>query len=159
MSAERRGPPVSEGSEGVEWDVLGNMSSRPRTDIRRDVPDVHGSWTLFDLHHYRGGDEPDVIDGQTLARLDARWASLGLTGASVVIRSRVAPRLEEPLICLDEELILNVILRVRGNLLIHRMPLLDRRDALTSNAVLVPDPRLHAAVLATSHLVGSREKD
>jgi len=137
-------------------DVLGNMSSRPRTDIRRDVPDVHAGWVLFDLHRYRGGDEPDVIDDATLARLDARWRTLGLSGATVVIRSRVAPAVEHSLICLDEELILNVILRVRGNLLIHRMPLLDQRDALTSNAVLVPDARLHAAVLATSHLVGPR---
>jgi hypothetical protein len=40
-----------------------------------------------------------------------------------------------------------VLLRVRGNLLIHGMPLLDRRDPLTSNALLCPDRRLHDHVL------------
>lgn len=131
--------------------LLGNMSSRPRTEIRRDVPAVQQGWVLFDLKHvwdaYPAGTEPDVLTPEQLARLDARWQALGMRGATLVIRSRRAQLGFEPVVCLDEELTLNVLLRVRGNLLIHGMPLLDRRDPLTSNALLCSDRRLHDHVL------------
>jgi len=142
-------------SEAAGGGVLGNMSSRPRTDIQRDVPDVHGTWVLFDLNDHHSGDGSGVLDPATLARLDQRWDALGLTGATVVIPSRVAVRLEDHLVCLDEDLILNVVLRVRGNLLIHRMPLLDQQDVSSSRAVLCPDRRLHDIVLASAHRMRS----
>jgi len=139
------------GASGAESErpgatLLGNMSSRPRTDISRSVPTVQRTWVLFDLQQYRAGDDPGVLDAAELARLDRRWSELGLTGATVVIRSRVAVLDVRPLVCRDEDLILNVLLRVRGNLLIHRMPLLDQCDVTSSSAVLCPDARLHAAV-------------
>jgi hypothetical protein len=137
--------------------LLGNMSSRPRTEIRRDVPAVQQGWVLFDLtlvwDAYRAGTEPDVLTREQLARLDARWQALGLSGATLVIRSRRAQLGIEPVVCLDEELTLNVLLRVRGNLLIHGMPLLDRADPLTSNALLCPDRRLHDHVLTITRPV------
>jgi hypothetical protein len=140
-------PPAGDG-------LLGNMSSRPRTEIRRDVPAVQQGWVLFDLtdvwRAYTSETQPDVLTPEQLARLDARWQTLGLRGATLVIRSRVAPLGLEPLVCRDEELTLNVLLRVRGNLLVHGMPLLDRRDPLASNALLCPHPRLHEHVLAVT---------
>jgi len=139
------GPPDA-ASERSGATLLGNMSSRPRTDITRFVPAVQRTWVLFDLQQYRDGDDPGVLDAEELARLDQRWSELGLTGATVVNRTRAAVLDVRPLVCRDEDLILNVLLRVRGNLLIHRMPLLDQRDASSSSAVLCPDPRLHAIV-------------
>jgi hypothetical protein len=136
--------------EGTGTELLGNMSARPRSSITRTVPLVQRTWVLFDMNQLPFARDPGVLDDDRLARLDRRWSELGLTGATVVIRSRITVPDVAPLVCRDEDLILNVLLRVRGDLLIHRMPLLDQIDPVTSNAVLCPEPRLHAAVKATT---------
>lgn len=128
--------------------LLENMSSRPRTDITRVVPLVQQRWVLFHRWGHRSVDGPEVFDADVLERLDRRWGELGLTGATVVRRGRANTGRLMPLICEDEDLVLNVLLRVRGNLLIHRMPLLDRYDPDEGEAVLCPDPRLFAIVSA-----------
>jgi hypothetical protein len=133
-----------------ETGLLENMSSRPRTQIRRDVPPVRQGWVLFDLNLLSTGAEPDVILPEERARLEARWHALGLTGATLAHRSRVAPPDLEPLPCRDDELILNVLLRVRGNLLIYGMPMLDIRDPTASSALICADERLHAIVVAAN---------
>jgi hypothetical protein len=130
--------------------LLGNMSSRPRTDIQRVVPPVLRTWVLFTRAELRRGRDPGVLSATVLARLDRRWRELGLTGASVVSRRGIAVPGVTPLVCRERDLILNVLLRVRGDLLVHRMPLLDRIDPDVSGSVLCADPRLHAAVLATT---------
>jgi MoxR-like ATPase len=88
--AGRTDAPMGDGPVGDG--LLGNMSSRPRTEIRRDVPAVQQGWVLFDLTARLGrlpaGTEPDVLTPEQLARLDARWHALGLSGATLVIRSR-----------------------------------------------------------------------
>jgi len=140
--------------------VLENMSSRPRTEVRRTVPPVRQGWVLFDLNNYGSGDEPDVIPPEHHARLEARWQALGLTGATLASRSRVAPPgVEAPLACRDDDLILNVLLRVRGNLLVYGMPKLDIRDPTASSALVCADPRLHAIVVeANKEVVRARRR-
>lgn len=134
--------------------LLHNMSARPRTEITREVPLVQDGWVLFDLQEYRsnatGGtwEEPGPLTASQRRRLDRSWRRIGLTGATLIVRGRSQP-LVEPIVCLDDDLIVNVILRARGDLLIHRMPLLDRRDTSMSNAVLVPEPRLRDHVVAS----------
>jgi hypothetical protein len=134
--------------------MLHNMSARPRTEITREVPLVQDGWVLFDLQEYRQNrsgerwEEPGPLTAAERRHLDACWHALGLTGATLIVRSRVQ-LLVDPIVCLDDDLIVNVILRARGDLLIHRMPLLDRRDVSMSNAVLVPDLRLRDHVVAT----------
>ena len=134
--------------------LLHNMSARPRTEISRVVPVVQEGWVLFDLTEYgrnRTGpwEEPGPLSADDRMRLDARWREVGLTGATLVIRSRIQPFVE-PIVCLDDDLIANVLLRSRGDLLIHSMPLLDDRGT-SSNAVLVPEPRLRDHIVASGH--------
>jgi hypothetical protein len=140
--------------EASDAGLLGNMSSRPRTEIRRVVPPVQRGWVVFDLLRSSTGDEPDVITPEHHARLEERWQALGLTGATLVHPHRhVLPGAGVPLACRDLDLTLNVLLRVRGNLLIHGMPKLERRDPTTSSAVVCADPRLHAIVVAANAAV------
>jgi hypothetical protein len=132
--------------------LLHNMSARPRTEISRWVPVVQEGWVLFDLTEYgqnRTGpwEEPGPLSVDDRTRLDARWREVGLTGATLIIRCRTQPFVD-PVICLDDDLIANVLLRSRGDLLIHSMPLLDDRG-LSSNAVLVPEPRLRDHIVAS----------
>lgn len=133
--------------------LVENMSSRPRTQITRIVPPVQRGWVLFDLNLLSDGVEPDVIPPEQHARLEERWRDLGLTGATIAHRSRVAPPGVIALPCHDDELILNVLLRVRGNLLIYGMPKLDIRDPIASSALVCADVRLHAIVVAANEQV------
>ena len=146
--------------EAPDTGLLGNMSSRPRTDIRRVVPPVQQGWVVFDLRRSSTGDAPAVITPEHHARLEERWQALGLTGATLVHPSRYPPSgVEAPLACRDDDLILNVLLRVRGNLLIYGMPKLDVRDPTASSALVCADPRLHAIVVeANKEVVRARRR-
>jgi hypothetical protein len=136
-------------------DVLGNMSSRPRTEIRRVVPAVQRGWVLFALNRDRSASEfvPPELTPALLARLDERWRALGLTGATVVERTRYGAAGIDPVTCIDDELTLNVLLRVREGLLIHAMPLITSTDELGHATVVCADERLRDAVVIANRVV------
>jgi hypothetical protein len=142
--------------------MLGNMSARPRTEVRRSVPRLGDTWTLFPPLA-----DPDLTPGTRLdpvwlAALDARWQALGLTGATSVVPLGDRPLDPDVLVCTDDELNANVRLRVRGRLLVLEMPLLDdpgplvgaaagvrtRPARLKAAGLLCGDARLHAAAAA-----------
>lgn len=132
--------------------VLHGVHSRADREVSRFIPLIQDGWVLFDLNEYRQNDtgpweEPGPLTADERERLDARWREVGLTGATLVVRCRIQP-LVEPIICLDDDLIVNVLLRTRDDLLVHGMPLLDGRG-LTSSAVLVPEPRLRDHIVAS----------
>lgn len=136
-------------------DVLGNMSSRPRTEIRRVVPSVQRGWVLFALDRDRSASEfvPPQLTPALLARLDERWRALGLTGATIVERTRYGAAGINPVTCIDDELTLNVLLRVREGLLIHAMPLITSTDELGHATVVCADERLRDAVVIANRVV------
>lgn len=136
-------------------DVLGNMSSRPRTEIRRVVPSVQRGWVLFALNRDRSASEfvPPELTPELLARLDERWRALGLTGATIVERTRYGAAGIDPVTCIDDELTLNVLLRVREGLLIHAMPLITSTDELGHATVVCADERLRDAVVIANRVV------
>ena len=120
--------------------ALHNMSARPRTVVTRTVPLLRTPWVAF-----AGPRKPPSLEAPDLARLDARWRLTGLTGAALL--HRFNGDLTEhvtPLICGDEDLTLNVLLRARGNLLLAAMPLLDDPAAVVRVRLATDDPRLVA---------------
>ena len=126
----------------------------PRVKVLREVPLLQDGWVLFDLSETIDDEDPadprrrsGPLTPTELAELDARWSRLGLSGGTRVVPLRIAP-LVEPVICLDLDLILNVLLRLRGDLLRFGESLRDARGTSTS-AAIVPDQRLHAHVIAS----------
>jgi hypothetical protein len=120
-----------------------NMSARPRTPVTYLVPRLREQWVSFSWQT-----TSPVLDADTLADLQQQWDAIAFTGAAIVHRldddlaHRVRPRE-----CADRDLALNVLLRVRGGLLLGEMPPLDDGDAVVGAAVATDDPRLvrHAA--------------
>lgn len=149
----RSGPPISP--------ALHNMSARPRTRIVRTVPSIGRTWTLFPPLSDRVLKRGPRLSPERLAELDAAWDALGLVGAT-----RVQPVTDlKGALCLptceDDDLNANVRLRLRGQLLLFAMPLLDDAEVLVGAArglrgstrrvgaagLLCGDPRLHALVV------------
>lgn len=125
-------------SEHLAGGILANMSARPRTEVLRRVPAVRGAWRSFS----------DTALPATLTRrqrddLDAYWASLAITGMVLVLPatpSRLAATTPKP--CAEEKLLLNVILRTRGNLLLAETPLLAEIPRPSGAVWLIDDPRI-----------------
>lgn len=144
-TAPARGAPHENSRTGV----LENMSARPRTPIVRNIPALRTGWTVFtiDLSELTGGHLQ--VPRELAAKLDARWAELGFTGAALL---RPIGPLEaagvHPLPCPDRLLTLNILLRARGRLLLEGTPLLEslRDDELV--AVASDDPLLVSAAHA-----------
>jgi hypothetical protein len=115
-----------------------NMSARPRTPVTYLVPTLRSRWVSFSWD----SDAP-VIDQAALADLERHWDALCFTGAAIMhpldiyLNDRARPRK-----CRDRRLTLNVLLRVRGGLLLADMPPLDDGDAVIDTAVATDDPRL-----------------
>lgn len=148
-----------------------HMGAGRATAVTREVPRLGSAWALFppleDAVLVRG----ERLTAEHLARLDARWAGLGLVGAAAlqpVGRQHLDVDLgrdPDVVVCEDEDLTANVRLRVRGSLLVFAMPLSDRTVALVGDArgeegveeriaaagLLCGDSRLHAAVVAGRH--------
>lgn len=123
--------------------LLHNMSARPRTEIRRQVGCVRQPWVGFCW----AGPTPS-LDSDRRARLDRWWRETGITGAVIVhpLRSIALPRMVAPQLCAEPVLLLNVLLRTRGNLLLASMPLLDDPAALNIPGIATEDPRMVALV-------------
>lgn len=141
--------------------VLHNMSARPRTSIVRTVPPIGRTWTLFPPLPDRVLKRGPRLSPERLAELDAAWGALGLVGAT---RLQPVTGLKDALClptCEDDDLNANVRLRLRGQLLLFAMPLLDDAEVLVGAArglrgstrrigaagLLCGDPRLHALVV------------
>jgi hypothetical protein len=120
-----------------------NMSARPRTPVSYLVPRLRDEWVSFSWQT-----EPPQLDEETLSELQQQWDTMAFTGAAIMhhldadLRSWVRPSE-----CTDRSLTLNVLLRVRGGLLLGEMPPLDDGDAVIGATVATDDPRLvqHAA--------------
>lgn len=116
------------------------MRPQPRTPVTYFVPKLRAEWVSFAWDASR----PQLND-VALRHLDDVWDRSGFTGAAVVhpmdddLRGRVRPK---P--CHDRWLTLNVLLRVRGHLLLSEMPPLDDGAAVAGVAVTTDDPRLVA---------------
>ena len=159
-------------AEGPSMRVLDELApagppgpaTRPtRVKVLREVPLVEDGWVLFDLvERIDDEDPPDprrrlgALTPAELAGLDARWRELGLTGGARVFPERVVP-LAVPIVCLDLDLILNVLLRLRGDLFLFAGPLHNDRGPATS-AAIVADPRLHAHVIASGRYRPGRRR-
>jgi hypothetical protein len=115
-----------------------NMSARPRTSVTYSVPTVRPKWVSFSWENSR-----PVLNPAALEELDVRWKELHFTGAAIVhpltddLEHRVRPRR-----CEDRWLTLNVLLRVRGSVLLAEMPPLEDGDAVVNLAVTTDDIRL-----------------
>lgn len=114
------------------------MSARPRTPVTYFVPKVRSQWVSFAWKNSR-----PVLNADVLQALDAQWNDLGFTGAAIVhpLNRDLADRVR-PHACADRWLTLNVLLRVRGPVLLAEMPPLESGDALRNMAVATDDPRL-----------------
>lgn len=118
--------------------VLANMSARPRTEVLRRVPALRSVWRSFS----------DTLLPRTLSdaerhALDVYWKSLGITGMILALPAtpaRLAGVNSKP--CTDTKLLLNVILRTRGNLLLAETPLLAKLPARVGAAWLIDDSRI-----------------
>lgn len=62
------------------------------------------------------------------------------------LRSVALPRTAARQLCAEPVLLLNVLLRTRGNLLLASMPLLDEPAALNIPGIATEDPRMVALV-------------
>lgn len=131
--------------------LLHNMSGPPTTPI---------TWQLRALGKVIVG-----FDGQTLrstrasaTRLDAAWSAYGLRGAvnlfpfeGVDFEGFSRHGYGEILVCTDQALVLNVLGRVRSNLLLARSPL-ALEPGFLRRSLASDDPRLVALVRGTSHV-------
>lgn len=118
--------------------VLANMSSRPRTEVLRRVPALRSVWRSFSDTYL-----PATLSDAERQELDAYWESLGLTGMILALPAtpaRLAGVNSKP--CTDTKLLLNVVLRTRGNLLLAETPLLVELPARSGAAWLIDDPRI-----------------
>jgi hypothetical protein len=115
-----------------------NMSVRPRTPVTHVVPKLRPRWVAFSWE-----DDTPVLDRDALACLQQHWEALAFTGAAIMhpldteLTAQVSPHA-----CTDRQLTLNVLLRVRGGLLLGEMPPLDDGEAVVGTAVATDDPRL-----------------
>lgn len=124
--------------EYLPVDMLANMSARPRTEVLRRVPVVRSTWRSFS-----DSAVPAALTATQRSELDAYWVSLSLTGMVLVLAatpSRVAATAPKP--CVEEKLLLNVVLRTRGNLLLAETPLLAEIPRPTGTVWLIDDPRI-----------------
>lgn len=127
--------PLESGDGGA---VLANMSSRPRTEVLRRVPALRSVWRSFSDTFL-----PATLSDAERQDLDAYWESLGLTGMILALPAtpaRLAGTNSKP--CTDTKLLLNVVLRTRGNLLLAETPLLAELPARVGVAWLIDDPRI-----------------
>jgi hypothetical protein len=115
-----------------------NMSARPRTPVNYLVPTLRRTWVSFSWET-----SSPVLDQDTLTGLQQHWESLAFAGAAIVHHlDENLNSLVRPHECTDRTLTLNVLLRVRGGLLLGEMPPLDDGDAVIGAAVATDDPRL-----------------
>jgi len=124
--------------EHLSAGMLANMSARPRTEVLRRVPIVRNTW-----HSFSDTALPAALTAKQRNELDAYWASLALTGMVLVLPatpSRLAATAPKP--CAAEKLLLNVILRTRGNLLLAETPLLAEIPRPSGAVWLIDDPRI-----------------
>jgi hypothetical protein len=99
--------------------VLHNMSSRPRTPVRRRVDPVHQTWSVIRWTRPFGALETSKRD-----ELDRFWSETGLTGAAFMYTPTPEISALKPVECTSEMLTLNIVLRLRGPLLLATSPLL-----------------------------------
>jgi len=128
--------------------LLRNMSARPRTPIRREIPAIGvpalgNRWLL--LRPRRPG-KPVSLKAKDVGRLEQQWQQLGLTGAVLLHPATVARQPGvETIVCADADLTLNVLLRARGRLLLAGSPLIVDTYGQPVGEFACDDPRLLAA--------------
>lgn len=140
VAAARCGAPRETSSPGLA-PLLHNMSARPRTTVTCTVRPLRSQWVSF------GWSAPPVLDDSLRAALDDLWAVSGFSGAALVFALTTELRAEISAAgsihrCSDRLLTCNVLLRVRGTLLLADMPLLGSAEWVGRRTVATDDPRL-----------------
>ncbi len=111
-----------------------------RTQITLEAVVVRDTWVRF-----RWSAPRPTLSGDALSRLDSLWRQTGFSGAAFVVAATdETVRHTVPLHCPDQDLVANVLLRTRGDLLLGESPLLDDPLVLDERDLLSDDPRLHA---------------
>ena len=120
--------------------LLHNMSARPTTEVTRTVPPLRAAWVWF---RWRAA---PALDAASCRELDAYWSACGFRGAALVhpLTAELRQALGSVARCGNELLTSNVLLRLRGSLLLASMPLLDSTEGLARLSVATDDPRLVA---------------